>query len=109
MAISKYQDILRLYVKDVSNVKIAEVYGCSRTTVISAIRAFQRSELTGDQLASMSDIQLGKAPYPKKSEEKKHLPNVQKIERELGHHKHIILKGKFSTISYHCLFLYLNL
>ena len=98
MAIPKYQDILRLYLKHVSNVKIAEVCGCSRTTVISAIQAFQRLDLTEDQIASMSDVQLKKALYPKKVEGRNHLPDVQKIEHELGHHKHVTLKLLWSVI-----------
>jgi len=92
MAIPKYQDILRLHLKDVSNVKIAEVCGCSRTTVISAIQAFQQLDLTEDHISAMSDIQLKRRLYPKKKEEKKNLPDMHKMEQELREHKHVTLK-----------------
>lgn len=91
MAIPKYQDILRLHLKAVKKSKIAKITGNSRTTVIAAINAFKQLNLSSDEINSMSDIQLKKVLYPKALEEKENLPDVQKIEQELGH-KHVTLK-----------------
>ena len=68
MAIPKYQDILSLHLKGVSNLKVAETCGCSRTTVIATIKAFKSLDLTSVQIESMTDLQLKQALYPKLGE-----------------------------------------
>ena len=92
MAIPKYQNILSLHLKGVSNLKIAETCGCSRTTVISAIKAFKSLDLNSTQIESMTDLQLKGALYPKQEKEKGNVPDVQIIERELGQDKNVTLK-----------------
>ena len=92
MAIPKYQDILSLHLKGVSNLKIAKTCGCSRTTVISTIKAFKCLDLNSVQIETMTDLQLKEALYPKRVKEKGNVPDVKIIERELGQDKNVTLK-----------------
>ena len=82
MAIPKYQDILSLHLKGVSNLKIADTCGCSRTTVISTIKAFKSLGLSSVQIESMTDLQLKEVLYPKRVQEKVSVLDVKIIERE---------------------------
>jgi DNA-binding transcriptional regulator LsrR (DeoR family) len=53
---TKYKEILRLYQHlGISKLRIAESLGCSRTTVISVLRAADRVGVTWEEVNELSD------------------------------------------------------
>lgn len=58
MGILKCQDMLKLHLQHVNNRKIAEIYGCSRTTAISVVLECDKWGLALEQIESKSDEEL---------------------------------------------------
>ena len=92
MAVPKYRDILSLHLKNVSNVKIAEVCECSRTTVISVLKVFDQRPIDLEKIDSMTDVELKHYLYPRKEKVSGNKPDVKAIAHELDQHKDLTLK-----------------
>jgi len=92
MAIPKYQNILKLHLKGVSNLRIAKICNCSRTTVVGAVNECNKLELTLSQVEKMSDAQLKQTLYPHQEREQKNKPDVEAIADELTSNKDVTLK-----------------
>ncbi len=77
MGIPKYQDILILHLKGVSNMKVSQITKNSRTTVISAALECDRLGLQLSQVEKMTDRELKEALYPLTCVEKETIPDVE--------------------------------
>ena len=92
MGIPKYQDILRLHLKGVSNVKISQITKSSRTTVIRAVMECDLLGLQISQVEEMTDKELKAALYPRAIVEKDNIPDVEQLDQEMKNHKDVTLK-----------------
>jgi len=91
MAIPIYREILELKRKGVNNISIADLCHCSRTTVIRTIAQATKVELDWETAQYMTDAQLKKKLYPKKSVHKKQQPDMEYLDQEQKAYKHVTL------------------
>jgi len=92
MGIPKYQDILMLHLKGVSNVKVSQITKSSRTTVIRAVLECDKLGLKLSQVEKMTDKELKAALYPRAVAEKENIPDVEYLDQEMKGDKDVTLK-----------------
>lgn len=81
---TSYKEILRLHSLGINNTRIAESYGCARSTVISTVQRAQEKGITWEDIRSRGEAEVARKLYPATSVGRQYkMPDYEYIHQEM--------------------------